>query len=80
MKADAAECWGMKLLFVRLCWDREMNSGQAGWGLLSLLAGLAVFPSLPGGGGGVHACPRLPPAEVWWGRGREVSALLGFEP
>ena len=53
-----------------------MNSGQAGCGFLPV-AGLAVFPSLPGGVGGVHACPRLPPAEVWWGRGREVSGSLG---
>jgi len=42
-----------------------MNSGRAGWGLLSLLTDLAVFPPLPGRGGGVHACPRFPPAEVW---------------
>ena len=36
-----------------------MNSGQADWGCVPV-AGLAVFPPLPGGDGGVHACPRLP--------------------
>ena len=69
---------GKERLLIVIIWDRETNSGRAGWWLLSLLAGLAVFPSLPGRGGGVHACPQLPPAEVWWGRGREVSALLGL--
>ena len=40
-----------------------INSGRAGWWLLGLLAGLAVSPPLPGGDGGVHACPRLCLAE-----------------
>ena len=54
-----------------------INSGRAGWGLLSLLVGLAVFPSLPGRGGGVMPVLGFLPAEVWWGRGREVSGSLG---
>ena len=35
--------------------------------------------SSPRGVGAVHACPRLLPAEAWWGCRRKVSALLGFE-
>ena len=44
---------GKERLLIVIIWDRETNSGRAGWWLLSLLAGLAVFPSLPGGVGGV---------------------------
>ena len=54
-----------------------MNSGRAGWGLLSLLAGLAVFPPLPGGDGGVHACPMAPACRSVVGA-REGSVRLSW--
>ena len=54
-----------------------MNGGRAGWRLLSLLAGLAVFPPLSGRGGGVHACPMAPACRSVVGA-REGSVRLSW--